>query len=208
MSYAFDYNEFLHTISHDVYTPCTGTFHPTSWMFPKNGPKPYQQDLDKAEDLLDQAGWKDTDGDGVRDKEIDGHRIPFEFTLLTSQTETGLQAATLMKTCLEKIGIICNVKPTEFTVLVDSVQNHKFEAAMGGWGAGSDPDSTVNIYGTDEGRNYGHYSNPRVDELFVKGRHEFDRGKAGRDLRRDPQHPLGRSALHVVIQSQCFLCVQ
>jgi peptide/nickel transport system substrate-binding protein len=177
MSYAFDYNEFLHTISHDVYTPCAGTFHPTSWMFPKDGPKPYQQDLDKAEDLLDQAGWKDTDGDGVRDKEIDGHRIPFKFTLLTSQTEAGLQAGTLMKTCLEKIGVICYVKPTEFTVLVDSVQNHKFEAAMGGWGAGSDPDSTVNIYGTDAGRNYGHYSNPRVDELFVKGRHEFDRAK-------------------------------
>jgi peptide/nickel transport system substrate-binding protein len=177
MSYAFDYNEFLHTISHDVYTPCAGTFHPTSWMFPKNGPKPYQQDLDKAEDLLDQAGWKDTDGDGIRDKEIDGHRIPFKFTLLTSQTEAGLQAGTLMKTCLEKIGVICYVKPTEFTVLVDSVQNHKFEAAMGGWGAGSDPDSTVNIYGTDAGRNYGFYSNPRVDELFVKGRHEFDRAK-------------------------------
>lgn len=177
MSYAFDYNEFLHTISHDVYTPCAGVFHPTSWMFPKNGPKPYRQDLDKAEDLLDQAGWKDTDGDGVRDKEIDGHRIPFKFTLLTSQTEAGLQAGTLMKTCLEKIGVICYVKPTEFTVLVDSLQNHKFEAAMGGWGAGSDPDSNVNIFGTDAGRNYGHYSNPRVDELFVKGRHEFDRDK-------------------------------
>ena len=38
-------------------------------MFPKNGPQPYQQDLDKAEDLLDEAGWTDSDGDGIRDKE-------------------------------------------------------------------------------------------------------------------------------------------
>ena len=162
MSYAFDYNEFLHTISHDVYTPCAGTFHPDSWMFPKNGPKPYQQDLDKAEDLLDEAGWKDSDGDGIRDKEIDGHRVPFKFTLLTSQTEAGLQAGTLMKTCLEKIGVICYVKPTEFTVLVDSLQNHKFEAAMGGWGAGTDPDSTVNIFGNGRG--------PQLRQLFQSAR--------------------------------------
>jgi peptide/nickel transport system substrate-binding protein len=79
-----------------------------------------------------------------------------------------------MKECLDKIGIICNVKPTEFTVLVDSQQQHKFEAAMGGWGAGTDPDSTANLYVTGEGRNYGSYSNKRVDELFEKGRREFD----------------------------------
>src|SRR5262249_6820294 len=125
MSYAFDYNEFLHTISHDVYTPCAGVFHPDSWMFPKTGgPKPYQQDLDKAEDLLDQAGWKDSDGDGIRDKEIDGKRVPFKFTLYTYPTEAGMQAATLMKSCLEKIGITCYVKPTEFAVLIDTVEHH------------------------------------------------------------------------------------
>jgi peptide/nickel transport system substrate-binding protein len=177
MSCAFDYREFLHTISHDVYTPCAGMFHPDSWMFPKNGPKPYQQDLDKAEDLLDEAGWKYTDGDGVRDKEIDGKRVPFKFTLLTYQTEAGLQAATLMKTCLEKIGVICYVKPTEFAVLIDTVEHHNFDAAMGGWGSGTDPDGESNIWATDAGRNYVSYSNPRVDALFVKGRHEFDREK-------------------------------
>ncbi|HEY4233358.1 MAG TPA: ABC transporter substrate-binding protein [Lacipirellulaceae bacterium] len=177
MSYAFDYHEFLHTISHDVYTPCAGIYHPTSWMFPKDGPQPYQQDLNKAEDLLDEAGWKDTDGDGIRDKEIDGKRVPFRFTLYTYQSESGMQAATLMKTCLEKIGITCYVKPTEFAELIDTMEKHKFDAAMGGWSAGSDPDSESNIWGKDGGRNFVGYSNPRVDELFVKGRHEFDRDK-------------------------------
>ena len=177
MSWAFDYDEFLNKILHGLYQPCQGTFHPTSWMFPKNGPQPYHQDLDKAEDLLDAAGWKDTDGDGIRDKEINGHRVPFEFTLLTYQTETGMQAATLMKECLSKIGITCNVKPTEFTVLVDSQQKKTFDAAMGGWGAGSDPDLSSNIYATDQPRNCGSYSNKRVDELFEQGRREFDHDK-------------------------------
>jgi peptide/nickel transport system substrate-binding protein len=178
MSYAFDYHEFLHTISHDVYQPCAGMFHPDSWMFPKSGgPKPYEQDLDKAEDLLDQAGWKDSDGDGIRDKEIDGKRVPFKFTLYTYPTDSAMQAATLMKNCLEKIGITCYVKPTEFAVMIAKVEDKDFDAAFGGWGSGSDPDSETNIWGTGEGRNYIGYSNPRVDELLDKGRHEFDRDK-------------------------------
>lgn len=177
MSWAYDYKELLNTICKGLYQPCQGPFHPTNWAFPKDPPEPYHQDLDKAEDLLDEAGWTDSDGDGIRDKEINGRLVPFEFTLNTYQTETALQASTLLKECLEKIGIICNVKPTEFTVLVDSMQNHTFDASMGGWGAGNDPDSSENIYATGAMRNYGNYSNPEVDELFKKGRLEFDRDK-------------------------------
>jgi peptide/nickel transport system substrate-binding protein len=177
MSWAFDYHELLHTICHDLYQPCQGIFYPTSWMFPKPGPEPYHQDLDKAEDLLDAAGWTDSDGDGIRDKVIDGRRVPFEFTLVTYQTETGIQAATLMKESLGKIGVICNVKPTEFTVMMQLDQDHKFDASMGGWGAGTDPSSDANIFGTDAMRNYGSYSNKRVDELFEQGLREFDREK-------------------------------
>jgi peptide/nickel transport system substrate-binding protein len=177
MSWAYDYNELLNTICRGLYQPCQGPIHPTSWAFPDDGPEPYEQDLDKAEALLDEAGWTDSDGDGIRDKEIDGRVVPFEFTLLTYQTETGLQASVLLKENLEMVGIICNVKPTEFTALVDATQKRTFEAAMGGWGAGTDPDTLSNIYVTDESRNYAGYSNPRVDELFEQGRREFDREK-------------------------------
>jgi peptide/nickel transport system substrate-binding protein len=178
MSYAFDYDEFLNNIAHGVYQQAQGTFHPLAWYFPKSGgPEPYKQDLDKAEDLLDAAGWTDSDGDGIRDKEIDGRRVPFEFSLMTFQTETGLQCATLMKECLAKIGITCNVKPTEFTVLYDSLQKHKFDASFAGLGTGTDPDLTRNFFVTGETRNDCQYSNPRVDELFKQGRQEFDREK-------------------------------
>jgi peptide/nickel transport system substrate-binding protein len=177
MSYAFDYEEMLNTIYYGLYDQGLGTFNPGAWMFPKNGPQPYQQDLDKAEELLDAAGWTDSDGDGIRDKEIDGRRIPFEFTLLCSQFEDRIQVCTLMKECLDSIGIVCHVKPTEFTVLTQLMTDHKFQAEMGGWSTGADPDTSLNIFGTGEQRNYGQYSNPRVDELFQQGRLEFDREK-------------------------------
>ena len=177
MSWAVDYEELLKVICHGLYQPARGAFHPSSWMFPKDGPEPFYQDFDRAEALLEEAGWVDTDGDGIRDKEIDGRRVPFVFTMLTYQTDTGVMAATLMKSCLDQIGIICNVKPTEFTVLIDSQQKKRYEAAMAGWGAGTDPFSTANFYGTGGPRNTGSYSNPRVDELYEQGLRELDREK-------------------------------
>ncbi len=174
MSYAMDYEELLKVVCQGMYEQARGNFHPTSWAFPQDGPQPYKQDLERAAALLDEAGWTDSDGDGIRDKMIDGRRVPFEFTMLTYQTESGVMTATLMKMSLDQIGIVCHVKPTEFTVLVDREQKHRFEAAMGGWGSGTDPDGTRNTYATGEARNYGLYSNKRVDELFQKGLRELD----------------------------------
>ena len=177
MSWAVDYEELLKVVCQGLYEQARGPYHPQSWMFPPEGVEPFRQDFDRAEALLEEAGWIDTDGDGIRDKEIDGKRVPFEFTLLTYQTETGVQASVLLKTSLEQIGVLCHVKPTEFTVLVDRQQKKQFEAAMGGWGAGTDPFSSENMYGTNQPRNYGSYSNPQVDELFKQGLRELDQEK-------------------------------
>lgn len=177
MSYAMDYDEFLNTICRGLYTQGQGTFHPTSAMFPQEGITPLEQDLDKAEDLLDEAGWGDSDGDGIRDKEINGRIVPFEFSLMTYQTETGKQAATLMKECLDQIGIIAHVKPTEFAVMTDKLGKFEFDASMNGWGTGVEPDTNANLWMTGEPRNYPQYSNPQVDKLFLAARRELDNDK-------------------------------
>ena len=69
MSYAFDHDAMLEKLCYGLYEPAMGTFHQSSWMAPKKKLEPYKQDLDKAEALLDEAGWTDHDNDGVRDKE-------------------------------------------------------------------------------------------------------------------------------------------
>ncbi len=176
MSFAFDYDEMLDKIFYGLYEPSTGVFHHTGWMA-SSKPKPYKQDLDKAEELLDAAGWTDSDGDGIRDKVIDGKKVNFEFTILTFQTPTARKIATLLKDNLDQIGVICNVKPTEFTVKSQLAIDHKFDASMSGWGTGTDPSTLENIFKTGEGRNHGLYSNARVDELFDIAATEFDREK-------------------------------
>ena len=177
MSYAFDHERMLETICHGLYSPCTGVFHPTAWMATKKPLEAYRQDLDRAETLLDEAGWIDRDNDGLRDREIDGRSVPFEFTVVCSQQPMAQEICTLLQQSLDRIGVRVNVKPTEFTVLQQLLLENRFDAAFGGWGTGTDPDTSENIWATNAGRNFGSYSNPEVDRLFVEGRTEVDRAK-------------------------------
>lgn len=177
MSYAFNHKEMLDELCYGLYQPCTGIYHETAWMSPKPMSKPYTQNLAKAEKLLDDAGWIDHDGDGIRDKEFDGKIIPFRFSIMTSSQPLSLSICTLLKENLAQIGIICEVKPTEFTVMQDKARNHQFQAMFGGWGTGTDPDTSINLWKTEAARNYVNYSNPEVDKLFEEGRREFDKEK-------------------------------
>jgi len=177
MSFAFDYDEMLEKLCYGLYSPCAGNFPEDSWMAPKKKLEPYRQDLDKAEALLDEAGWIDRDNDGIRDKEIDGRLVPFEFSMLVSQQPLRVAICALMKDSLDRIGVRMNVKPVESTVLQDLTQKKKFQAYFGGWGSGTDPDSSENIWKSGAMRNFVNYSNPEVDRLFEEGRRELDRAK-------------------------------
>lgn len=181
MSYALDYKEMLNEICYGLYQPCSGTFHPESWMSPHPAPAPYQQDLDKAEQLLEEAGWSDSDGDGIRDKVVDGNKTDFDFALLLGEgSKTTERIASLLAENLEQIGVTCRPQPIEFTVMLQKAREKKFQALTMGLGAGADPETSSNIYTTNaitNGRNYGSYSNPEVDALFEQGKSEFDRAK-------------------------------
>src|SRR6185295_15777344 len=177
MAYAFDYDELLNKLCYGLYSRSYGIFAPGAWMAPKKMAPLYQQDLHKAEQLLDEAGWIDHNGDGVRDKEIDGRLVPFKFNVICSNAPERIAMCNLLKENLDQIGVICNVRPMEFTVLTDKELKHNFQAALGGWGTGTDPYTLENLWKTDEKRNFINYSNPEVDRLFKEGLYEFDREK-------------------------------
>lgn len=177
MSYAFDHERMLEKLCYGLYEPATGVFHKTAWMATKKKLDPYRQDLDAAENLLDEAGWIDHDNDGIRDKEINGRFVPFEFSILTSNQPLRVAICTLLQQSLDRIGVRVNVRPVESTVLQQLMFERKFEAFFSGWGTGTDPDTTENIWRTGAGRNYVSYSNSEVDRLYDEGRRELDRSK-------------------------------
>src|SRR4029079_11953382 len=177
MAYAFNEKQMLNDLCYGAYTQCTGIFHPDAWMYPKGGVKAFHQDLDKAENLLDEAGWVDSDNDGIRDKTINGKKVKFEFTLLVSNKPDRIAICNLFRENLESIGVLCNVRPLEAAVFQERLFKKNYEAEMSGWGSGSDPYLEKNIFGTGEDLNFGSYSNPKVDELLNKAFKEFDHAK-------------------------------
>ena len=177
MGYAFDHEEMLKKLRYGLDAPCTGIFHPDSQWSPPKPPAPLKQDLDKAEDLLAAAGWKDTNNDGILDKVVDGKRVDFDFTILVANRQDRIDICNLLRTNLDQIGIRCTVRPLEFATMIQNLQDKKFQAAFGGWGTGTDPDTSLNIWGKGENRNYGSFDNPEVDRLFREGKKEFDPAK-------------------------------
>ncbi|MBI5197978.1 MAG: peptide-binding protein [Nitrospirae bacterium] len=150
--------------------PATGPFPPESWAYNTQVPD-YPFDLEKAKQLLAEAGWKDTNGDGILDK--DG--TPFRFTLLTNQgNEERAKTAEILQQNLSKVGIKVEIKVVEWQALLhEFIDKRKFEAIIMGWALGRDPDAYDIWHSskTKEGEfNFVSYSNPRVDELLIKGR--------------------------------------
>ena len=182
IGFAFDHAEFLDTITYGLYAPGQGPFNPDAWYAPKDKPAPLFQDLDEAERLLDEAGWIDSDDDGIRDK--DGVAMKFSVVFGVG-SETSEAIANLLQTSLDQIGIEANPKAMEFVTLQDRARSGDFDTLVMGWGTGADPDSAKNLWTSEAfpelgGRNFARFQNDAVDELFELGPYELDREKRGK----------------------------
>ena len=177
MTHALNISQIIEKVYYNLTSPCLGIYHPDSPMFNKEV-KPLEYSLDKAKQLLDEAGWVADAQDGWRYKTINGQKTRFSFTLSIPQgAETTVKIANYFQDDLQKIGVEMKTRTIEWATYMQQARQHEFEANIAAWGTGTDPDTGWNLWRTEEyktGRNYGGYSNPRVDELFELGRKEFD----------------------------------
>lgn len=134
----------------------------------------YTYDPDKANALLDEAGWVDSDGDGIRDK--DGKKFSFEF-LYSEGSTTYEQLIPYMQQVWGEIGVEMIPTSLPFATLVDQQENGTFTAAILGfsWDAtGNQGDMYRCNTVPPAGFNDMHYCNPKYDELDAKQLRELD----------------------------------
>lgn len=113
---------------------------PTSWAYPEDGVlNDYAVDLDKARELLKEAGWEDRNGDGIVENEAGE---PFEVTLKYPQgNKMREQSAPIIQASLKEIGISVELRIMEFAALLDEVMaNHDFDMFLMGSTLDTDPD--------------------------------------------------------------------
>jgi peptide/nickel transport system substrate-binding protein len=142
----------------------------------------YPYDPQRALGLLAEAGWKDTDGDGILDKEIDGQKAPFRFEIkFNSGNDIRKSVALTMQDELRKHGIDASVRALDWTIFLDDVRNHKFDAVILGWGMPSSEPDEYQVWHSSQVENKGSnmigYKNPRVDAILEEYRRTFDANK-------------------------------
>ena len=128
--------------------------------------------------LLDEAGWRDSDGDGIRDR--DGRRFDFEL-LVPEASEVGRQINEMLAAELAKVGVTARVRTLEWATLVERVDAGEFVAASLAWGA-VDPNPDPYFYWhssqcAPNGLNNGCYRNPEADRVMEQARLEMDPGR-------------------------------
>ncbi len=136
----------------------------------------------KALELLGEAGWKDTDGDGILDKVVDGQKIPFRFEIkFNSGNDIRKSIALVLQDELHKHGIDASVRALDWTIFLDDVRNHKFDAMVLGWAMSVNEPDAYQVWHSSQAANKGSnmisYQNARVDAILAEYRRTFDATK-------------------------------
>ncbi len=141
---------------------------------------PWPYDPDAARALLAEAGWEDTDGDGVIDKDLDGDGIrdPFQFTFLmpSGSVITERLQRYVLDQCNEA-GIKVQLDELEWSVFEKRLTERDFEVVCLSW-TGSPESDPFQIWHSSQaenrGSNYIGYRNDEVDRLIEEGRSTLD----------------------------------
>jgi peptide/nickel transport system substrate-binding protein len=149
----------------------SGPIRPGTWAY-TDQVEHFAYDPEQAKALLEEAGWKDRDGDGlVEDR--DGK--PFTLTIRTNQgNDERKKVAEIVQQRLKEIGIQVDIQLIEWAAFIkEFVKPRRFEVIVLGLGTGTDPDQFVVWHSSQRGpdqMNRTGYANPEVDALLEAGR--------------------------------------
>ncbi|MBL8145820.1 MAG: hypothetical protein JNL34_05480 [Anaerolineae bacterium] len=147
---------------------------PSSWAYNHDLPL-IARDLGAATDLLDEAGWTDSDGDGIREAHgalYAEEGTPLRFSLfVVAGNQAADSAALLIKDQLSQIGIEVDMQSMDFGQLLAQVDAQTFDSFILGWSNGwpDDPDATQLFTPASDviggGSNFTSWNNPEFTAL-------------------------------------------
>lgn len=128
----------------------------------------------KAAQMLEEAGYSDTDGDGIRE---DPEGNPLSFDVITiSDNSDETKTAQIIASSAREAGIELKLTTMDSGALSEMILVYDFDIHIWGWGADVDPGTILNIFTTDYANESG-FSNERYDELYLAQMQEMDKDK-------------------------------
>ncbi len=179
MAYAINNKEVADRLYHGLRFPATTLIPPSFPSYHDKNAKGYTYDPEKAKKLLDEAGYKDVDGDGFRE-DPNGKKFTINF-LSMSGGDIAEPLAKFYMQCWKDVGLnvqLVDGRLAEFNSFYDMVQNDdpKVDVFAAAWATGTDVDP-YGLYGRNVMFNFSRWVNEKNDELLEKGHSEqaFDK---------------------------------
>lgn len=180
LSYAIDRQSIVDKIVYGMATLVSTPVFIKSKYYNTDLPE-IKYDPVKAKEILAEAGWKDTDGDGILDKVIDGKKKDFKFTFINNNNPKRKKVMLIIIEQLKQIGIQADLQEYEWSVFLDKTKKHEFDACYAAWQLSVTPEDPYQIWHSSqaegEGSNFISYNNPESDKLIEQNRTEFDDAK-------------------------------
>ena len=180
MAYLIPIDEIIEVMMHgkgsrqaSLISPLKSTYNDTLKLIPL--------DIEKAKELLTEAGWIDTDGDNIRDKMINGVKTPFSFKLSYMSSPISKEIVLMIKESLYKAGIVAEPTPMDFTLFYKNAMDHNFDGMMGGWGGSASYSNPMQLWHTSswvtKGSNFCGFGDAESDALIEEANLTLDKEK-------------------------------
>ena len=182
VAHSVDKDMIINDIQNGFGYPQWASISPAAGDFHNPNVRRYEYDIGEANAILDGLGWRDTDGDGVRE-DAAGNRI--EFSLLISENADTLARMTnLIRDGLADIGVQANVNAVEWGDVVSRLtDSYDWETTVVGFTGGTDPHGGIELWHSSENLHLWYPNQPQpatdweaaIDDLYVRASQELER---------------------------------
>jgi peptide/nickel transport system substrate-binding protein len=167
IAHLIDINDIILTLDKGLGVRTTGPFHPTKPYYNKSLEE-IKPDIKRSGELLDSNGWRDTDGDGIRDKLIKGIKTPLQLDFYISKN-----IALLFQESAAKGGVQLNIVSKANSLMQkENINVKKYDMAALAQSFDASSDDPYSNWHSDNagigGTNKTGYANPRSDALIEK----------------------------------------
>jgi peptide/nickel transport system substrate-binding protein len=169
MGYALDVEQVTETFYEGLRERANAIVPPVFSSFHDASLEGYNYDPEKAKALLDEAGYKDVDGDGLRENPA-GEKLEIKFATMSGD-DIAEQIAAFWLQNWNEIGlnvVLTDGRTIEFNSFYDRVQadDPEIDIFMGAWGVGSNP-SPSGIYAHNAEFNFARYTSATLQETLA-----------------------------------------
>lgn len=182
VAYSVDKDPIIRDVQHGLGSPQWSSISPSAGDFHNPDVRRYEYDIAEANRILDNLGWMDANGDGVREDDA-GNTITFSLAT-PAQNSVSERIGMIIKRGLGDIGVRVDHELIEFEDIVSQLtRSYDWESVVIGFTGEADPHSGIVLWHSSEAFHLWYPNQPQpttdweaeIDDLYVRASQELDR---------------------------------